>query len=78
VFVRLVNETYEEQLRTIECPVAFVWGQQDTAAPVAIAEAAREMVGRLASFEVVDAGHDVHRAHAEAYARAIAAVEAAP
>jgi pimeloyl-ACP methyl ester carboxylesterase len=77
VFVKLVNETYEAQLRALTCPVAFVWGQQDTAAPVAVAEAATSMVARVASYEVVDTGHDVHRTHLEAFTRAIAAVEAA-
>ena len=78
VFVKVVNETYEPQLRATACPVAFVWGERDTAAPVGIAEAAKAMVPRVASYEVIDTGHDVHRTHPEAFARAIAAVEAAP
>ena len=77
VFVKVVNETYEAQLRAVACPVAFVWGQGDTAAPVGIAEAAKGMVAHLASYEVLDTGHDVHRTHPEAFARAIAAVEGA-
>lgn len=77
VFVKLVNETYEPQLRAAACPVAFVWGRRDTAVPVGIAEQAKDMVARLASYEVVDTGHDVHRTHPDAFARAIAAVEAA-
>lgn len=78
VFVKVVNETYDAQLRAVTCPVAFVWGRDDTQAPVGIAEAARTMVARVASFEVLDTGHDVHRTHPEAFARAIAAVEATP
>ena len=78
VFVKVVNETYEPQLRAVACPVAFVWGEHDTAAPVGIAEAAKGMVAHLASYEVLDTGHDVHRTHPEAFARAIAAVEGAP
>ena len=38
VHVRAVNETnesYEEQLRRIACPVELVWGDDDTAAPLA-------------------------------------------
>jgi pimeloyl-ACP methyl ester carboxylesterase len=77
VFVKVVNETYEAQLRALTCPVAFVWGQSDTAAPVGIAAAARDMVADVASYEVLETGHDVHRTHPEAFARAIAAVEGA-
>lgn len=78
VFVRVVNETYGEQLRATSCPVAFVWGERDTAAPLAIAEQARAMVTTLAAYEVVDAGHDVHRERPAALVAALAAVEQAP
>ena len=44
VFVRTVNETYEDELREITCPVELVWGSDDTAAPVAVAERAAELL----------------------------------
>jgi pimeloyl-ACP methyl ester carboxylesterase len=78
VFVKVVNETYEPQLRAVTCPVAFVWGRHDTETPVGVAEAARAMVTNVAAYEVLDTGHDVHRTHPEAFGRAVAAVEAAP
>ena len=75
VFVKLVNESYEAQLGAIACPVAFLWGRNDTAAPLAVAEQARTLVADVAAFEVVDTGHDVHRTHPAAFAPVIAAVE---
>jgi hypothetical protein len=41
-----------------------------------VAEAAQGMLPHVVSFEVLDTGHDVHRTHPEAFARAIDAVEA--
>ena len=75
VFVKLVNETYEDQLRATKCPVAFVWGSRDAQAPVGIAEQARGMVATLAAYDVVDAGHDVHRDRPDAVVASIDAVE---
>jgi pimeloyl-ACP methyl ester carboxylesterase len=45
VHVRAVNETYEEPLRLVRCPVELVWGDDDTAAPLAVAQAAAELLG---------------------------------
>lgn len=44
VFVRIVNETYEDELRRITCPVELVWGDDDTAAPVAAAKWAADIL----------------------------------
>ena len=56
VLVKAVNENYEEQLRV---PTTFVWGELDTAAPLADARRALEMtpigVGSLQVLEGV--GH---------------------
>ena len=58
VLVRVVNETYEEQLRSVRCPVELVWGDDDTAAPLEVAERAAEMLGDLATLTVLPgAGH---------------------
>lgn len=40
VLVRVVNESYEDALARIACPVELVWGDRDTAAPLAQAEVA--------------------------------------
>ena len=44
VFVRVVNETYEDELRRITCPVELVWGDDDTAAPLAAAKWAADIL----------------------------------
>jgi pimeloyl-ACP methyl ester carboxylesterase len=57
VLVRVVNESYEEDLPRITCPVELVWGSEDTEAPLKMAERACSLIpeGRL---EVIDgAGH---------------------
>ncbi len=57
ILVRSVNETYEEQLAAVQCPVHMIWGGDDTAAPPAMAERA---LARLAhgDLEVFpDVGH---------------------
>lgn len=45
VLVRAVNESYEAQLAALAGPVELVWGQADTTAPVAEAEAAASLLG---------------------------------
>ena len=35
VLVAVTNENYEAQLRQVRCPVELVWGEADTAAPLA-------------------------------------------
>lgn len=52
VLVRSVNETDEAQLDAVRCPVHLVWGADDTAAPLDVAERA---LARLA-----DGVLDVH------------------
>lgn len=57
VHVRSVNETYEAQLDAVQCPVHLVWGGDDTAAPLELAERAlvRLAHGELEVFP--DIGH---------------------
>lgn len=57
VFVRVVNESYEDQLRTLRCPVELVWGDDDTEAPIAVAEQAAAMVPGARLTRVPGAGH---------------------
>ncbi len=62
VLVKVVGETYEEQLSALDAPVGFCWGELDSAAPPEVARRAAELVRRCAALEVVPgAGHDVHR-----------------
>lgn len=62
VLVTVVNETYEEQLERIESPVSMVWGREDSEVPLAVAEAATELLrarGREVDLIVVEgAGHN--------------------
>ncbi|MGK2958099.1 MAG: alpha/beta fold hydrolase [Acidimicrobiales bacterium] len=70
ILVRSVNEDYRYQLAAITCPVELVWGQDDTAAPVAIAEEAAAILGPLARLSVLPGvGHDTI-AHAPGTVRA--------
>lgn len=42
ILVKAVNETYEEEMRAVKCPVELVWGELDTAAPVEVGRSALE------------------------------------
>lgn len=44
VLVKVVNESYEEQLRALTVPVRLVWGEDDTEVPVAVARRAEEIL----------------------------------
>ena len=58
VLVIAVNENYEAVLPRVTCPVELVWGDDDTAAPLAVAEAAVSRFGGEATLTIVPgAGH---------------------
>jgi pimeloyl-ACP methyl ester carboxylesterase len=57
VFVRVVNESYEDQLAAVRCPVELVWGDDDTEAPIAIAEAAAGLLTDASLTRLPGAGH---------------------
>jgi pimeloyl-ACP methyl ester carboxylesterase len=58
VLVIAVNEHYEDVLPRVVCPVELVWGDDDTAAPLATAEAAVSRFGAGATLTIVPgAGH---------------------
>jgi pimeloyl-ACP methyl ester carboxylesterase len=59
VFVRVVNESYEEPLRRVQCPVELVWGDDDAEAPLAVAKEAAALLGpgRVKLTIVPGAGH---------------------
>jgi pimeloyl-ACP methyl ester carboxylesterase len=52
VLVATVAESYEAELEALRCPVALVWGAEDTTAPVRVAEAATALVPQ-ATLEVL-------------------------
>ena len=57
VFVHLVHETYEEQLKQIAAPVELVWGDDDTAAPLLVAHRAAELLAHPSMTVLPGAGH---------------------
>ncbi len=69
VLVRVVNETYEEELGRLGCQVDLLWGSADTEVPPAVAEAARRLLGAEGvpvTLQVVPGvGHDLHRERPE-------------
>ncbi len=63
ILVRVVNETYEDELARLGVPVHFLWGGDDTAAPVSGARLAKRLVdgsGADASLAILPGvGHDM-------------------
>lgn len=72
VLVTVTNETYEDQLRALRCPVELVWGELDDQAPVSVAERAASMLGAKASLTTVPGvGHFTPTQAPEAIAAAV-------
>lgn len=44
ILVKLVNESYESQLRRLINPVTLIWGEEDAEVPVSVAEAAHALI----------------------------------
>ncbi len=69
VLVRAVNETYEQQLTTLRCPLRLLWGADDEEVPVEVAERALAIVtaaGGEAQLRIVPgAGHHLCLSHPE-------------
>ena len=59
VFVRVVNESYDDEVRALACPTALVWGADDTAAPLWMAERARDLSRHVALTVLPGRGHHV-------------------
>jgi pimeloyl-ACP methyl ester carboxylesterase len=61
VFVRVVNETddgtYVRALGAVECPIELIWGENDTAATVAVAEEAAALAPGSKLTRLVGVGH---------------------
>jgi pimeloyl-ACP methyl ester carboxylesterase len=79
VLVRVVGETYEGELAALACPVAFLWGAEDSQVPVVVAERAAEITSAPVVDLVMIAGgtHDVHRERPDEVRRLVDAVAAA-
>ncbi len=71
--VKVVNETYEDYLPRLGCPVRMVWGGADREVPVEVAERAASLIPG-SSLEVVEGGG--HGLSAEVVPRIRLAVEA--
>ena len=71
VLVRTVNESYEEELSALRCPVELVWGDDDTEAPLSMAETAAELLGSTRFTVCAGAGHLVPLSAPEALRQAI-------
>jgi pimeloyl-ACP methyl ester carboxylesterase len=56
VFVRVVNESYEEQLGRVRCPVELVWADDDAEARIDQAESALGLLGERGSLTRLPAG----------------------
>lgn len=57
ILVRLVNESYEDCLPQIKCPVELIWGAKDTAAPLRVARDACAMIQDCRLTILEDQGH---------------------
>ena len=71
VLVQAVNETYEDALAALRCPVELVWGERDTAAPPAVAETAAALVADSRLTVVPGTGHLVPTGAPEALRAAV-------
>jgi len=57
VLVRSVNESYEEALGVIRCPVTLVWGDDDAVVPVGVARTADGVLDDSRLIVLPGAGH---------------------
>ena len=65
ILVKVVDETYEDELARLACPVRMVWGKNDREVPLEVARRASELmdsVGIDIEIDVVEhGGHDLLR-----------------
>lgn len=71
VLVRSVNESYEDDLVRIKCPVELVWGAKDTAAPLKVAQQASELLGNSHLEVLEESGHLIPLSHPEILQKAV-------
>jgi pimeloyl-ACP methyl ester carboxylesterase len=71
VLVRVVGESYEEQLGAVGCPVRLVWGEDDRIVPPVVAERALALLASGTLTVLGGVGHDVPAQAPAALATAI-------
>ena len=57
VFVGLLAERYEDQMRAVDCPVDLVWGESDTEVPVEVARRAQPLFPSATLVTLPGVGH---------------------
>ena len=72
VYVRVVNERYDDELGLVTVPVELVWGEDDAAAPVEQAVEAAEMLRDARLQRLAGVGHFTPQAAPQALRDAIA------
>ena len=77
VLVKVVAESYEDELRGLQCPATLVWGARDTVVPVSVAEAAVAITPTAALDIIPDADHDLPLTHPDMIATACRSLLAA-
>jgi len=70
VLVKLVAESYDDELPRLQCPTSMVWGARDTVVPVVVAEAAIAITPHAELTVIDDADHDLPLTHPDAIASA--------
>lgn len=71
IFVRLVNESYEEAIARVQCPVEMVYGQNDTETPVERNKRAQALFPHARLRIVPGSGHLMDPALTEAVREAV-------
>ena len=75
ILVKVINETYEDELTRLACPVRMVWGSNDREVPLEVARRAARLlddIGIDVEVDVVEhGGHHVPREAPERVCRAI-------
>ena len=74
VLVKVVAESYDDELRALQCPVTLVWGARDTVVPRSVADAAVGIIPNAELTVLDDADHDLPLTHPDAIASACRAL----
>jgi pimeloyl-ACP methyl ester carboxylesterase len=70
VLVKVVAESYDDELRALPCPASLVWGARDTVVPLAVAQGAVGIIPDATLTILDDADHDLPLTHPDAIASA--------
>jgi pimeloyl-ACP methyl ester carboxylesterase len=77
ILVTTVNESYDDELRRVTCPVRLVWGADDHDVPVRVAEDAAKLLAGPSTLTVVaNVGHHTPLQAAGALVEAVRSLEA--